>query len=163
VDEKIIFKKEMNIAVYFEPKAFEFDGKKYWIGHGDGLGPGDHGYKFLKKYFGILYANGYSEYYHLALVSAWLYYFSRKSRAKTAPTEAQFLGAANEWLISYCKTILQKEHFDFFVFGHRHLPIHFPLDKNSLYINLGDWIQYNSYAVVENNSVVLKYFNNEKV
>ena len=25
--------------------------KKFFVGHGDGLGPGDHTYKFLKKIF----------------------------------------------------------------------------------------------------------------
>lgn len=39
------FQKELNIPVYFKPVPFEFSGKKFLVGHGDGLGPGDHGYK----------------------------------------------------------------------------------------------------------------------
>ncbi len=159
---KDYFQKEMNIAVYFEPKAFEFNGKKYWIGHGDGVGPGDHGYKFIKKVF-------------RNPICQWLFgilpprigigtanYFSRKSRAKAGKEEEHFLGEENEWLISYCKDVLKQEHYDFFVFGHRHLPIHFPIGENSLYVNLGDWIKYDSYAVLEADTLALKYYNSEK-
>ena len=45
------FQNELNIPVFFEPKTFEWNHKKFFIGHGDGLGPGDHGYKFIKKVF----------------------------------------------------------------------------------------------------------------
>ncbi len=153
------FQKELNIPVYFEPVPFEFNGKSFLVGHGDGLGPGDHGYKFIKKifrnrvcqwlfgalppYFGIGIAN----------------YFSRKSRAQTGQTDEIFLGEDKEWLIIYCKGILQKQHYDYFIFGHRHLPINFNLAQNSLYINLGDWIKYDSYAVYDGVNLELKYYN----
>ena len=45
------FEKELNIPVYHHPKTFQFNDKAFYIGHGDGLGPGDHGYKFIKKIF----------------------------------------------------------------------------------------------------------------
>ena len=48
---KSYFQEELNIPVYFGPKWFEFSGKQLYVAHGDGLGPGDHGYKFLKKIF----------------------------------------------------------------------------------------------------------------
>ena len=48
---KDYFQKELNIPVYFEPREFERNGKKILIGHGDGLGPGDKGYKMIKKIF----------------------------------------------------------------------------------------------------------------
>ena len=156
---KDYFQKELNIPVYFEPVAFEFNGKKILVGHGDGLGPGDHGYKFMKKIF-------------RNPVCQWLFgilppqigiglanYLSRKSRAKTGQSDEKFLGEDKEWLIIYCKEILQKEHFDYFVFGHRHLPIHAVLPKDSVYINLGDWIKYDSYAVFDGTDIALKYYN----
>ena len=46
---KDYFQIELNIPIYFEPKIFEWNDKKFYIGHGDGLGPGDQGYKFIKK------------------------------------------------------------------------------------------------------------------
>ena len=143
------FQKELNIPVYFEPKEFERSGKTFFIGHGDGLGPGDHGYKRLKKVF-------------RNPVSKWLFgilppvagmgiasYLSRRSRAQTGVSEEIFLGEDKEWLIIYCKEILQRKKIDFFVFGHRHLAIDYRLSTESRYINLGDWIRYYTYAVFD--------------
>ncbi|MES2775411.1 MAG: UDP-2,3-diacylglucosamine diphosphatase [Bacteroidota bacterium] len=155
---KNYLQKELGIPVYFEPKEFVFSGKSFLVGHGDGLGPGDHGYKFMKKIF-------------RNPVCQWLFgmlppvigigmanYFSRKSREKVADAEHQFLGEDNEWLIIYCKEIQAKKPYDFFVFGHRHLPIDFSLGANSRYINLGDWIRHFTYAVFDGEKMELKYF-----
>jgi UDP-2,3-diacylglucosamine hydrolase len=144
------FEQELQIPVYHEPRTFEFNGRRMYVGHGDGLGPGDHGYKFLKKVFrnkacqwlfGILPpAVGVG-------LAGWL---SRRSRAVTGQIDEKFLGEEGEWLIIYSKEVLQKEHFDYFIFGHRHLPIDYTLgNSGSRYINLGDWIRYNTYAVFD--------------
>ena len=87
-------------------------------------------------------------------------YFSRKSRAATGSADEHFLGEEKEWLITYSKELLQDRHIDYFIFGHRHLPIDFKLKENSRYINLGDWIRYNSYAVFDGETVELKYYSN---
>lgn len=152
------FQKELNIPVYFEPMEFERSGKLFLIGHGDGLGPGDHGYKRLKKVF-------------RNPVSKWLFgilpplfgmglanYMSRRSRAQTGTSEEIFLGEEKEWLIIYCKEMLAKKKFDFFVFGHRHLAIDYRLDSVSRYINLGDWIRYFTYAVFDGEKLELKSY-----
>ena len=149
------FEKELNIPVYHQPKFFEWNGKKFFIGHGDGLGPGDHGYKFIKKIF----RNPFCQWLFGQLHPSWgiglANYFSRKSREKTGTADEHFLGEEKEWLITYCREMLQKEHFDCFIFGHRHLPIDFILNEKSRYINLGDWITFNSYAVFDGNSTTL--------
>lgn len=152
------FEKELNIPVYYEPKDFEFNGKKFLIGHGDGLGPGDNGYKFLKKIFrnkACQWLFGLLPPYIGMGIAHWS---SKSSRAATGEDDAQFLGEDKEWLISYCKEVLHQKHYDFFIFGHRHLPIDFSLDGGSRYINLGDWIRYNSYAVFNGQHIELKYF-----
>ncbi|HRO68751.1 MAG TPA: UDP-2,3-diacylglucosamine diphosphatase [Chitinophagaceae bacterium] len=154
---KDYFQKELNIPVYFSPKEFVREGKTFIIGHGDGLGPGDHGYKRLKKIF-------------RNPVCQWLFgilppvvgmgianYMSSRSRAQTGASEEVFLGEEKEWLIIYCKEELQKRNIDFFVFGHRHLPIDYRLG-NSRYINLGDWIRYYTYAVFDGAELELKSF-----
>jgi UDP-2,3-diacylglucosamine hydrolase len=151
------FQKELNIPVYFEPKTFEFNQKKFYIGHGDGLGPGDHGYKMLKKIFRNPACQWLFGILPPAIGVGIANYMSRSSRAVTGQTDAHFLGEENEWLISYCKEILQQQFFDYFIFGHRHLPIDFALPGNSRYINLGDWIRYNSYAVFDGTGLELKY------
>jgi UDP-2,3-diacylglucosamine hydrolase len=152
------FEKELNIPVYFEPQTFEFNNKKFYIGHGDGLGPGDHGYKFIKKIFRNPFCQWLFGILPPAAGVGLANYFSRSSRAATGQTEGNFLGEEKEWLISYCKEILQQQPFDYFIFGHRHLPIDFTLSNNSRYINLGDWIQYDSYAVFDGSNLELKYY-----
>jgi UDP-2,3-diacylglucosamine hydrolase len=156
------FPVELNIPVYYHPMEFERGGKTFLIGHGDGLGPGDHGYKRLKKVF-------------RNPVCKWLFgvlppvvgmglanYLSRRSRAQTGTSEETFLGPDKEWLIIYCNEVLQKKKVDFFVFGHRHLPIDFRLSSESRYINLGDWIRYFTYAVYDGSSLELKSYTDQE-
>ncbi len=153
---KDYFQHDLNIPVFFEPKTYQFGEVKMLIGHGDGLGPGDHGYKFLKKIF-------------RNPVCQWLFgilppvvgislagFSSRKSRAVTGDNDGIFLGEEKEWLIQYCKETLATQHFDYLIFGHRHLPIDFQLGKSSRYINLGDWIRYYTYAVFDGQQMTLQ-------
>lgn len=157
------FEKELNIPVYFEPKAFEFNGKKFFVGHGDGLGPGDHGYKFIKKIFRNPVCQWLFGILPPAVGVGLANYFSRSSRAVTGESDAKFLGEDKEWLITYCREVLQTAFYDYFIFGHRHLPIDFALNDRSRYINLGDWIKYDSYAVFDGGELALEYYKgNEK-
>ena len=72
-------------------------------------------------------------------------------------SDEKFTGEENEWLIVYVKEILKKEHYDYFIFGHRHLPLDVKVG-NSHYINLGEWIKYNTYAVFDGTNLELKSF-----
>ena len=155
---KDYFQQELNIPVYFEPVNFEFNGKKFLVGHGDGLGPGDKGYKFIKQLFRNKACKWLFGVLPPALGMGIAHYFSRKSRAQTGQTDEKFLGEDKEWLIIYCKQLLQKEYYDYLIFGHRHLPIDFSLTEKSRYINLGDWIKYFSYAVFDGQNLELKYY-----
>lgn len=159
---KDYFLKELSIPVYFEPKEFTLRGRQFLVGHGDGLGPGDKGYKLLKKIFrnpfcqwlfGIL-----PPYLGMGLAN----YLSRRSRAQTGASEEVFLGEEREWLIIYSKERLKLKFYDFFVFGHRHLPIDFRLSDKTRYINLGDWIHYNTYGVFDGNSLELRSFSGKE-
>ena len=150
------FQKELNIPVYFEPKEFEFNGKKFLIGHGDGLGPGDHGYKMLKKIFRNPFCQWLFGILPPVIGMGMAGFSSRRSRAVTGNNDGNFLGPEGEWLIQYSKKELEARHFDYFIFGHRHLPIDFSLSPNSRYINLGDWIRYYTYAVLEGQHLTLQ-------
>ena len=152
------FEKELNIEVFHEPQEFEFNEKKFLIGHGDGLGPGDHRYKFMKKVFRNRFSQRLFGMLHPTLGIGIADYFSRKSRAATGKEDEQFLGEEKEWLIIYSKEMLERKHVHFFIFGHRHLPIQVPLGAGSLYINLGDWIKYNTYAVFNGEAMELKRY-----
>ena len=153
---KDYFTREMGMQVYHEPRTFNFGSKKFYIAHGDGLGPGDHGYKALKKIFRNPVCKFLFGFLHPSLGISVANYFSRKSREKTGTSDEQFLGADKEWLIIYAKSVLDKEHFDFFVFGHRHYPLDYQLNDKSRYINLGDWIRNFTYATFDGNDLVLK-------
>lgn len=156
---------ELNIPVYFEPAEFERNGKKFLIGHGDGLGPGDHGYKRLKKVFRNPVCQWLFGVLPPRLGMGIAHYMSRQSRIKTGFSDEKFLGEDKEWLITYCKDTLKQKKFDFFVFGHRHLAIDFRLNSEdgteetaARYINLGDWIRFYSYAVFDGQNLELKTY-----
>ncbi len=150
------FQTELNIPVYFEPEIFTLNQKIFYLGHGDGLGPGDHGYKFLKSVFRNKICQWMFGLVPPALAIGTANYFSQKSRAKTNVEEDRFLGEDKEWLIIHSREILAKQHIDYFIFGHRHLPIDHALSNRSRYINLGDWIQYFTYAEFDGTQVALK-------
>jgi UDP-2,3-diacylglucosamine hydrolase len=155
---KDYFQKELNVPVYFHTKEFVFNEKVFLIGHGDGLGPGDHGYKRLKKVFRNPFCQWLFGILPPAVGMGLANYSSRKSREATGSTEEEFLGADREWLLVYCKEVLKEKKIDFFVFGHRHLPIDYRLDNGSRYINLGDWINYYTFAVFDGSQLCLKSY-----
>lgn len=153
------FKKELNIDVYFEPAEFEFNGKKMLVGHGDGLGPGDYGYKRLKKIFRNPLCQWLFGMLPPAIGVGTANYFSKRSRAVTGENDGKYLGEEGEWLIQYCKRKLMEQSYDYLIFGHRHLPIDFTFDNGARYVNLGDWIRYYTYAVFEDTQVkLLSYY-----
>ena len=152
------FEKELNIPVYYEPETFEWNGKKFFIGHGDGLGPDDKGYKFLKRIFRSKLCQWLFGQLHPTLGMGLANYFSSKSRIKTMQADKIFLGEDKEWLIIFAREVLAKEHFDYFIFGHRHLPLDFTIKENSHYINLGEWIKSFSYAVFDGEKTSLNYY-----
>lgn len=150
------FEKELKTQVYHEPATFQINNKKLYIGHGDGLGPKDHGYKLMKSVFRNKFCQWLFGLLHPSIGIGLANFFSRKSRKKTGTADEVFLGEEKEWLIIFSKQVLLKEHFDFFVFGHRHLPLDIPLTDKSRYINLGDWIKYFTYAEFDGEQMHLK-------
>jgi UDP-2,3-diacylglucosamine hydrolase len=149
-------KKELNVSISYKPEIKILYGRKFYIGHGDGLGPGDYSYKLIKKIFASPLCQWLFERIHpnlgISIASRW----SKHSRIHG--DDETFRGIKQEWLVSYCKEILEKEHFDFFIFGHRHLPLQIPINDQCTYINLGDWLQYNTYAVFDGEKLELKTF-----
>lgn len=148
--------REIGMQLYFGPASFERSGKRFYIAHGDGLGPGDQGYKMLKKVFRNPFCQWLFGILPPQLGMGLAHYFSRKSREATGSQEEIFLGEDQEWLISHCREVLGQERFDYLVFGHRHLPIDFDLGGGSRYINLGDWIRYFTYARFDGRDLVLR-------
>jgi UDP-2,3-diacylglucosamine hydrolase len=156
---KAYFEKELNIPVYHKPQVFLINNKTFFIGHGDGLGPDDFGYKRMKKVFTFPLFQWLFRWLHPDLGVKLGQYMSVKNKLISGEEDAKFLGEEKEWLVQYCKKKLQEHQYDYFVFGHRHLPLEIKLNENSTYFNLGDWIQYFTFGVFEESRFSLKNFN----
>ena len=157
------FEKELNIPVYHKPQEFIINNNKFLIGHGDGLGPEDKGYKRMKKVFTFPLFKWLFRWLHPDLGVKLGQYMSVKNKMISGDDDAKFLGEENEWLVQYCKRKLTKNHYDYFIFGHRHLPLEINLSAKSKYINLGDWIQYFTYGEFKNNDIKLLKYNTESL
>lgn len=153
------FEKELNIPVYHSPQEFIINKKTFLIGHGDGLGPGDTGYKRMKKVFTFPLFQWMFRWLHPDLGVKLGQYMSVKNKLISGDEDAKFLGEENEWLVQYCKKKLTEKQYDFFVFGHRHLPMEIELQENSKYINLGDWVSFFTYGVFKKTEFILTKFN----
>ena len=150
------FERELGIPVYKDSVVTKIHGKKFYMAHGDGLGPGDKGYKRLKKVFTNRFCQRLFAAVHPSIGIGIANYFSKKSRYEN--DIPQFLGEDREWLIQYAKRKLESEHYDYFVFGHRHIPVELQLKENCTFYNLGDWITHFSYAEFDGTQMQLKYY-----
>lgn len=151
------FGEELGIPVISDELEFLENGKSFYLHHGDGLGPGDYGYKRIKRIF-------------RSPVCIWLFsklppqwgmglanYLSSKSRLANAPKDEKF-EEDSEWLLLYCKQLVQTKPYDFMIFGHRHLPLDISITEKSRYINLGEWIHHFTYAAFDGENLELKVF-----
>ena len=152
------FKTELNIPVYHQPEEFVLNNKTFFIGHGDGLGPADKGYKRMKKVFTNPFFKWLFRWVHPDIGMRIAQYPSVKNKLISGDDDAKFLGEENEWLAQYSQKKLEEKHRDFFIFGHRHLPLEIELNPSSKYINLGDWIGYYTYGVFDGDKMELKKY-----
>ena len=147
--------KETGVIIHREEVPRTWNGQQFLIGHGDGLGPGDSGYKFMKGIF----RNGFMQWcfarLHPNLGLGIAHFWSGRSKLKNYANDKKFLGAENEWLAIHCREVLKKDHYDWFIFGHRHLPLNLSVGPRSRYLNLGDWITYFTYAVFDGTTLRL--------
>ena len=157
---KDYFQTELNIPSYHQPKEFVFNGKTFLIGHGDGLGPGDKGYKRMKKVFTNPLSKWLYRWLHPDIGMKLAQYLSTKNKLISGEEDVKFLGEDGEWLVQYAKRKLETKHYDYFVFGHRHYPMEIRVGENSTYINTGDWVNHFTYAVFDGEKMELKKFLN---
>ena len=152
------FETELNIPVYHKPQEFTINNKTFFIGHGDGLGPGDKGYKRMKKVFTNPFSKWLYRWLHPDIGVSLAQYLSVKNKLISGEEDVKFLGEENEWLVHYAKRKLETKHYDYFLFGHRHLPMEIILNSSSKYINTGDWITHFTYAVFDGVELQLKTY-----
>lgn len=150
------FEKELGITVFHKPQDFILNGKKYLIGHGDGLGPNDHGYKRMKKVFTNPFLKFLFRWVHPDIGVRLGQYLSTQNKLISSDEDIRFLGDDQEWLAQYCRRKLEQKHRDFFLFGHRHLPLEIALSQKATYINTGDWITHFTYVELVDTTPSLK-------
>ncbi|WP_457616468.1 UDP-2,3-diacylglucosamine diphosphatase [Lutibacter sp.] len=153
------FEEELAIPVFYQPKEFIFNNKTFLIGHGDGLGPGDKGYKRMKKVFTNPFSKWLYRWLHPDIGIRIAQYLSLKNKLISGVEDVKFLGEENEWLVQYSKKKLAEKAYDYFVFGHRHLPLEIQISKKAKYVNTGDWITHFTYAVFDGEQLTLKKYN----
>jgi len=152
------FSKELGITIYREPQIVTLNNKRLLIGHGDGLGPGDFSYKILKRIFSSKISQWLFARFHpnfgIGIANMW----SRKSRITNSDFDDSF-DPDHDMLYKYCKAREEKEHFDYYIFGHRHFPIKTPISDSSWYINLGEWVHSAQYVRFDGETADLIFLN----
>ena len=155
------FEIEYGIPVYRAPIVREIQGKRLFIGHGDGLGPGDLGYKIVKSIFSNRLCQWLYARIHPNLGIRIMRKFSHTSR-DVGGDNGSFVGVDKEMLVQYATALEINEHHDYYIFGHRHLPLDVSIGSSgATYFGLGDWTEYQSYGVLEDGLFSLQYYNTE--
>ncbi|GAB3256565.1 UDP-2,3-diacylglucosamine diphosphatase [Larkinella harenae] len=152
------FTEEMGIPVYRKPRTYEIGSKRFLVGHGDGLGPGDHSYKRLKMLFENKLARRMFRWLHPDIGVWFGNTWSHNRKISNRHKMEEFRGDDQEWILHYCKEVEARQHHDYYIFGHRHLPLELNVAPNSRYINLGEWINYNTYARFDGQTTQLLTF-----
>ncbi len=152
------FQEELDISVYSEPFSFTVGHRKIFVGHGDGLGPGDYFYKFLKRIFLNRFCQWLFQWIPANIGMGIAHFWSNRSRIASDDRE-DFHKGENERLLQYSRQVEVTEHHDYYIFGHRHLLFQVEVNANSTYFSLGDWINHYSYLEIDDKEARLKTFN----
>lgn len=152
------FEEQFGATIYHGPITVELGSKIFHIGHGDGLGSGDFGYKFIKRIFAGKLNQWFYARLHPNFSIGLANLASRRSRMANGGYDEVFNGEENESLVHYCREFIKNQHVDYFVFGHRHLPLQIEISPQTTYINLGEWVKTKTYAVFDGNDLKLERF-----
>lgn len=148
--------KAIGVKIYDDTLDLNINNVKFQIGHGDGLGPGDYSYKILRKLFRNKIAQWFFSRVHpnfsFWVANSW----SANSRLHN-DDDKKHLGD-KETIYQHCLSEEQKQHRDYYIFGHRHLPMEMKVGDKSKYINLGEWITDFTYGVFDGKSFNLEKF-----
>ena len=147
---------EIGLIIHHKPILINVHSKRIFIGHGDGLGDGDYFYKFLRTVFTSNISQWLFTRLHPNLAFTIAHKWSRRSRRVE---ENRFISEEKEILLGYCRKIQKINPVDYYIFGHRHLPLKLKVDEKSKYYNTGDWINHFSYIVLKDGKLSAKKFN----
>ena len=152
------FPQELGVPVIRDPVSLQINDQRFRLGHGDGLGPGDRTYKLFKKVF----VSGWGQRLFRLLHPDWGVAFAQRwsahSRRNNLTKDESFRTKEEEWIYQYCAEVEQRQHHDYYIFGHRHLVLNIPLSDNSRYINTGEWISACHYACYDGHELSLRAY-----
>jgi UDP-2,3-diacylglucosamine hydrolase len=151
---------EVGLNIIRKPVSHIINGKKFYLAHGDGLGPSEYSYKLLKKIFTSPVLQWLYARIHPNSATGFAHRWSKKSRFSKG-NYTSWLGEEKEHLIIHSKSIEEKEHFDFYIYGHRHVPRETRINDDSIVIYLGDWFVNFTYAEFDGEEVSLRYYKKE--
>ena len=130
-------------VVHDQPQLVEIGGKVFCIGHGDGLGPGLGGYKFMNSVFKCRFVQRLFSTLHpwiaFRLGNGW----SRHSRL--ARNEEYVFKGAEEPLYKWALDFSERTHVDCFIFGHLHAQVDLTLPTGARLIVMKDWMDLSQY------------------
>ncbi len=152
---------ELSVILHFGEFETTIGNKKFFIAHGDGLGPGDKTYKFLKKIFTNRPMQWLFSKLHPNLAFRLAYFWSQTRRKNEK--EYFFVGRDKELLLLHAEEILLTKNVDIFIFGHRHIPYIVDLNEKAICANIGDWIINFTFLVFEQNQLIQKTYKNERI
>ena len=156
------FEKELGLTLHSDSYTFSYADKQFYLHHGDGLGPGDYKYKVLKRFFRSSLCQWLFARLHPNFGIGLASFLSRRSRANGGSKDAKYTGPQDEWLFQYVQELAQTQHHDFYLFGHRHLPLYLQ-HESALYLNTGDWLQYYTFARFDTEKLELLQWTDNQV
>ncbi len=139
------FKQQFDCQVFYEQHAFVINGKHFLVGHGDGIGGKQRRYRFIKQVFAFKPNRVLYSMLHPRWAFAIAQFFSNSSR-KSHKAEDLVFKEEREFQVQFARQVLLCEPVDFFVYGHRHIPMEYRLTEQSLFFNTGDWMNHYSYV-----------------
>ncbi len=140
--------KEIGATIHTAPEIREYFGKRLFIHHGHALGKYDKGMVFLDAVFSSKFLQWCFKFVPVNWAFGFAHAWSTHNRNAKVYESANYLGDEKEFLLIFAKEKLQTEHYDFFIFGHRHVAVDKVITDNSRYINTGNWITNSTYAVL---------------
>ncbi len=151
------FEQELHAMVYKTAQTISIQGKIFHLAHGDGVAKEDKRYRLLKAFL----HNKVSQYIYRQLhpdIGLKLADFFSRMGPKHKYEDLQMKEPDKEYQLLYANFLLKNNHYDYFIFGHRHIPCSTQLNADSTFINVGDWISYNTYAVFDGQITLLKKY-----
>lgn len=134
---------ELGMVRMVQPAVVEISGRRFCIGHGDGLGPVPFGYRFLRGIFHcrvlqILFSTLHP-WIAFRLGNGW----SRNNRL-SHDKEYVFRGE-DEPLYKFAESFASENEVDFFIFGHYHADVCMNLPSGAGFHVLKDWMTSSPY------------------